>query len=210
MVLSEVLPMPIPPRQQDKTVNPEIERLLYQVKVILQEAEGLIQGIDDRQFNWRPPGGGWSMAQCFDHLNVSNRQFLPVLRQRVEHGRRDGRLHDGPYSYSFLSRWMFRSISPPVKRKFRAPKSFRPAEAKAMQAVLEEWRTSHDEIAKLLNEASGLDLAGIKAPSPVTKLLRYNLGMAFWIMTAHDRRHLAQARDVRNAAGFPPASTTAA
>jgi hypothetical protein len=187
-------------------VNPEIERLLYQVKVIRQEADGLVAGLDGEHFNWRPPDGGWSIAQCFDHLNVTNRRFLEILKPSVAQARREGKLHDGPYTYSFLSRWMFSAVSPPVKRKFRAPRRFQPAPEKSPDAVMSEWVNTHEELVEVLHEASGLDLSGIKVPSPVTRLVRYNLGMAFWILTAHDRRHLAQVRNIRNSTGFPPVS----
>jgi hypothetical protein len=196
--------MPIPPRQPGRSVNPEIERLLYQVKVIRQEADGLVAGLDGAHFNWRPADGGWSIAQCFDHLNLTNRRFLDILKASVEQARREGKLDDGPYTYSFLSRWMFRAISPPVKRKFRAARRFQPADEKAPDVVMTEWARTHDEFVEVLQRASGLDLARIKVPSPVTRLLRYDLGMAFWILTAHDRRHLAQVRNIRNSAGFPP------
>jgi hypothetical protein len=72
-----------------------------------------------------------------------------------------------------------------------------------MQDLTAEWERTHDQFADLLKDANGLDLARIKVTSPALRLLKYGLGMGFWIWTAHDRRHLWQAREVRNAAGFP-------
>ena len=72
-----------------------------------------------------------------------------------------------------------------------------------MADVLTEWEASHARLEEVVRQADGLDLERIKVPSPVTNLIKYNLGMAFWIQTAHDRRHLWQAREVRNHPGFP-------
>jgi hypothetical protein len=69
--------------------------------------------------------------------------------------------------------------------------------------VRTEWVRTHKSLEQLVRDANGVDLAKVKVPSPITSLIRYNLGMAFWIQTAHDRRHLWQAREVRNSPGFP-------
>jgi len=195
--------MPIPPREYDRTINPEIERLLYQLQVVREDAEGVLAGLADNQFNWAPPDGRWSVAQCLDHLNVTNAQFLPALRSVIEKGMAEKRLHDGPYAYGFVSRYLYRMMGPPPKRKFKAPKKFQPAPRRSLPEALAEWSRTHAEMEELIRASNGLDLARIKAPSPVTSLIKYNLGMAFWIMMAHDRRHIYQAREVRNLPAFP-------
>lgn len=197
--------MPLPPRVYDRTLNSEIERLLYQVKVIRMEAEGLVWGLNDERFNWTPEAGRWSMAQCFDHLNITNRLMITQLEDAMQRGRAAGKLSDGPYTYGFVGRWFLRMMQPPVKRRFKAPKPFQPALRKKLEEVLPEWGRTHDRVAELIREANGLDLERIKVVSPATKLLKYNLGIAFWVQTTHDRRHLWQAREVRNQQRFPQA-----
>ena len=195
--------MPLPPREYDRSVNPEIERLLYQAQVVRQDAEGVLSGLTDSQFNWTPPDGRWSMAQCLDHLNVTNGRFLPALRAAVEKGIAEKRLNDGPYAYGFVSRYLHRMMGPPPKKRFKAPKRFQPAPRRSLPEALAEWDRTHAEMERLIRSSNGLDLVRLKVPSPVTKLIQYNLGMAFWIMMAHDRRHICQAREVRNLPAFP-------
>lgn len=195
--------MPLPRREYDRTINAEIERLAYQVKVIRQEADGLLWGLNDDQLNWSPSGGGWSMAQCFDHLNVSNQLFIRELEKAVRDGRAAGRLSAGPFAYGFLSRWFYRKMQPPVKSRFRAPKSMEPAPRRTLADIAAQWEATHNRLDDLINDANGLDLVAIKVTSPAASYIRYSLGMGFWIQTAHDRRHLWQARQVRNRADFP-------
>ncbi|MBM3814592.1 MAG: DinB family protein [Acidimicrobiia bacterium] len=197
--------MPIPTRAYDRSLNAEIERLLYQVDVVCQDAEGLLNGLDQQQVNWSPAPGSWSIAQNLQHLNLTNKFFLANLEKVVAYGRAAGRLAGGPYSYSLLSRWMLKIVQPPAKTKFKAPKSFQPQQEIGLEALHATWTQSHDTLRELIQASNGLDLVGIKVASPVTSLLKYNLGMAFWIITAHDRRHLAQAREVRNHSAFPRA-----
>lgn len=184
-------------------MNAEIERLLYQLHVVRQDGEGLLIGLSDHQFNWTPADGCWSMAQCFDHLNVTNGRFFTTLRAAVEKAVAEKRFHEGPYAYGFVSRHVLRMMGPPPKRKFKAPKQFQPAPRRSLQDVLAEWGRTHDTAEELIRASNGLDLARVKVPSPVTRLIKYNLGMAFWIMMAHDRRHIYQARELRTLPAFP-------
>lgn len=197
--------MSLPPRPPERPVNSEIERLLYQVSVIKMDARGLAGGLTHQQFNWRPAPGAWSVGQCFDHLNGFNRRWLPILEEAIERGRAQGLLHPGPYSYGFLSRWFLANVEPPAKRKFRAPRSFEPSRDCDVDAVMSEFAVLHERLEELLRTADGLDLARIRVRSPASRWIRFSLGMSFWLMAAHDRRHIYQARDVCKAPGFPAA-----
>jgi hypothetical protein len=200
--------MPLPPRIGGPQLNPEIERLVYQNKVIRQEAEGLLYGLTDGQLNWAPSPGQWSMGQCVDHLNTTNRIFTEAMEAVIKDSRQKGVLGDGPYSYGFLSRWFLQTLQPPVKRRFKAPARFQPVPRKTMAELQAEWDRTHDKFNQLLHDASGLDIGRIRITSPAASWIRYPLGIGFWIMTAHDRRHLWQARQVRNDSRFPAASST--
>jgi len=59
-----------------------------------------------------------------------------------------------------------------------------------------------DQLAERVRQADGLDLKRARVTSPVTRLLRMPLGAYFAFILAHERRHLWQARQVRNARGF--------
>lgn len=60
-----------------------------------------------------------------------------------------------------------------------------------------------DRLLKRLGRAEGLDLAGIRLSSPFFSFLRMDLGTAFAVVAAHQRRHLWQAERVAEEEGFP-------
>jgi DinB superfamily len=195
--------MPLPPRKPEKKLNPEVERLAYQLKVIGQEAEGLVVGMTDDQLKWRPRQDAWSVSECFAHLNLANRRMAEEIEKSVTYGRQANLLSDGPFTYGFLSRMFHRMLEPPVRRKFKAAGRFRPASNLEWAQIQADWQTTHDRIEDLLYQANGLDLARVKVQSPASRWVSYPLGIAFWIHTAHDRRHLWQARQIVNDARFP-------
>jgi hypothetical protein len=72
--------------------------------------------------------------------------------------------------------------------------------------VITDFLGWQDQFLGRLKQADGLDLRRVRARSPVIAWLKYSLGISFAAYLAHQRRHLWQARQVRNAPGFPYAA----
>ena len=60
---------------------PELQRLLDELDAADRDAKAVANGLDEQQGTWRPSPGAWSVAECLDHLAVSNRIYLVPLRQ---------------------------------------------------------------------------------------------------------------------------------
>jgi hypothetical protein len=77
-----------------------------------------------------------------------------------------------------------------------------------MKPPLAEHRRVSAEFRRLALSARGLDLASVKCEFPTLPALlrpfvRMPLGARLNLLTAHDRRHLWQAEQVRNHPDFP-------
>ena len=190
----------LPQRDYDRSINSEIERLLYQSNVILMDAKGLASGANELLI-WTPGRGQWSATQCLEHLNITHRRWQPLFERAIHSAREQKVLSDGPYSYGFFSRMFLRMTEPPAKFRLKAPGSFQPPNELTAQKVMAEFEQHHRELEKLIRAANGLDLARIRVTSAFSKYVRYSLGMGFWILLAHDRRHIRQAREVLQQAG---------
>jgi hypothetical protein len=82
--------------------------------------------------------------------------------------------------------------------RLRTTSSLTPAGDVKPEDVLREFFDWQDQFADRLRRADGLDLRRARARSPVLPWLRYSLGTAFRAFLAHERRHIWQARQVRN------------
>lgn len=200
---ASLLNMPLPPRAPEKKLNPEVERLVYQLKVIRQEAEGLLVDLGSEQLTWRPAPDRWSVSECFAHLNTINRKMGEEIEKSVTRGRQANLVSDGPFTYGFLARMFHRMTEPPVKRRFKSPAAFIGPAGQPWPQIEADWKSTHDRIDDLLQRANGLDLARVKVQSPASRWIAYPLGIAFWIHAGHDRRHLWQVRQVINDVRFP-------
>jgi hypothetical protein len=151
------------------------------------------------QLGWRPPDGGWSIAQVIEHLIISDSLYLPELREVIANGKPG----TAEWKPTMTGGFIIRALQPTSTRRTPAPRVFRPAEPRA--DVVDACIRVKEELAGLMESAKGVDLLRNKLHSPVSKLIRINLGDAFMILTVHTQRHLQQIARVRAHPDFPKA-----
>jgi len=164
-------------------MNADTQSMLDQIEAIKTEGRAVTAGLTDEQLNWHPAEGSWSILDCLEHLNVGVTKTLPAFDRSIAEGRAKGQTSNGPFRYGWFARMVAGSMEPPPKWRMRSPKLIRvaPATTRRSAEVLPEF-----------------DLAHVRVISPVNRLLRMPLGSYFNFILAHDRRHLWQARNVRN------------
>jgi len=181
----------------------ELETYGDQLLSVRQDAVGLMSGLSDAQFNWRPEPGRWSMSGCFEHLNKSAAElFIPKIDAAIAHARAAGLRSNGPFVYTAFERWCVKTNDAPPKMRFKAPKRVQPTAEKRIDEVRAEFVSWQDALATRLHEADGLDLAKAKEKSPIP-FVKWSLGAFIQLMLAHERRHVWQARQVRQHPSFP-------
>jgi hypothetical protein len=181
----------------------ELEDYRRQIEAIKRDAEDLLRGLSEEQFNWRQDAGRWSIAECLTHLNVTGNLYIPVIEKGIEHGRSRRLLGSGPFKYGWFGNAFVRSAEPPVKIYVKAPKAFVPPPDQPMSSVVPEFFQIQERLLACVRAANGVDLARVKIQSPAWRWVRLSLGRGLALMPAHERRHLWQARYVKDDPNFP-------
>ncbi len=189
----------------DEPLVKDLEDYRRQVEAAKDDARNLLAGLSEAQVNWRPTAAHWSIAECLDHLTVTNRELMSPIEAAIEEARSKGLTGRGPFRYGIIGNMIVRSMEPPAKLKFKAPKIFKPRPDQSLEAVARDFFAMQDELLRLVNEANGINLARVKINSPVTKLIKLSLGQSFGLIASHERRHLWQARQVKENPAFPTA-----
>ena len=65
-------------------VSAEIGSLFEQFDAIESDVRALVSGLSEAQGHWRPEPGGWSVAECLDHLATANRVYLEAMGPAAE------------------------------------------------------------------------------------------------------------------------------
>lgn len=189
-------------------LTPELEAFQGEFDAIAADAGALLAPLSDTQFFWSPSAEVWSVAECLEHLNATARTYLPVLDSAIATAKQWGVYGAGPFRYGWLGRFIIRQTEPPPRRRFKAPVAYQPTEpgARRKRSDIEAgFRGYQVQFVDRLRQANGVDLVKAKVQSPVSKWIRVPLGVGFSIMTAHERRHLWQARQVTQDPHFPSA-----
>jgi hypothetical protein len=197
------MPLSVQPITDSKALIQELEEYHRQFVAIMEEAKALLLNLTHEQFNWYSQPGSWSIAQCIDHLNVTGKIYNTTLDKKITEAHAQQLFSHGPFRQKWLDNLFIRSLEPPVKRKFKAPKQFVPQADKPLNIVSEEFMLLHEQFLKHLQNANGLNLTRIQIPSPVISLLKMTLLGVFGLITAHERRHLWQAQQVLQHPNFP-------
>lgn len=182
-------------------MHADLHAMLDQISAIKTGGHAIVAGLTEEQLNWHAEQGSWSILDCLQHLNVGVTETLPAFDRSIAQGRAKGQLAKGPFRYSWFARMLVASMEPPPKFRMRAPRLIRvaPAAGRRSAEVVPEFLRVRDQLAERVRQADGLDLARVRLISPVNRLLRMPLGGYFNFILAHERRHLWQARNVRNA-----------
>src|SRR6187549_957351 len=101
--------------------------LIDQISKISHEATEKFSGLSESQLNWKPEPAKWSIAQCLDHLIVSNKTYYPSFEKLISHSYRLSFLQKLNPFKKMLGPIMVRTMGKGSKRAFKAPKIFEPA-----------------------------------------------------------------------------------
>ncbi len=179
--------------------SPMLAQLLVELDRLEPRTRVAVAGLPEAKFREVPPDGGWSVAQVFEHLCLSNRSYLdgPLPQAVAKAVARGHSLR--PWKPSFVGGWLTRAQVEggkpmPTPRIYRVGLEPRPN-------VVDEFLATVTRLRDLMHEADGFDL-GVGFSSPVSPLFRINLGDAFRILVVHGHRHLAQAERARRAVGM--------
>ena len=185
-----------------------IDAARQQFETTERDARTLAGSLGASEFNWQPAPGSWSIGQCLQHLATSMDAVLPAIDRAIATARERQWVAHGPLRYGPFSRMMVQSMEPPVKWRMKTNRIFEPrVEQLQRDAVLAELTASRGRILERVRQATGLNLKRAIVVSPVSRLIRVPLGAYLAFLAAHDRRHLWQARQVRDASGFGQPAT---
>jgi hypothetical protein len=147
------------------------------------------------ELNFRPEKYAWSVAECFDHLIVTNNQYITLIEEGLNNSSSDENSNT-EFKSTFAGRFLLNSLDPDNRKKLKSPRLFRPEIKVYTKEVIKAFIDQNNVIYSLICKSRDLDAVNIKIHSPVTKLLRFNLLECFQIMNVHERRHINQAHRI--------------
>jgi len=136
--------------------------------------------------------GGWSIAQCLEHLNRYGNFYLPAITRAME--KRKGRPDTPTFTGTWFGNYFTRMMQPETgARKMKSMKAYTPSPQLDAHAVVAEFIQQQEIWLRLLTQARQADLTATRVPLSIGSFLRLRLGDVFGFNIAHNERHVQQA-----------------
>lgn len=163
----------------------------------------LTSELSEPALNWQPTPGSWSIAQCVDHLVLTNDAVLAAIRATVENNRDDLKPRTRPIQAAgWLSRKFVQNIGPDAGTKYKAPKKIVPV-SQLSAGTVTRFLELQKSLEKFMAEFGEADLGALRYPNPLLPVLRWTVDTGLLILIVHNARHLQQAERVRGSETFP-------
>jgi uncharacterized damage-inducible protein DinB len=182
-------------------------RLLDANRAVIARIRDAVSAVPPADTHRKPPTGGWSIAEVLEHLVVSADSYLDTLRSVL--ARTDLRAADASTTWKPSVMGGLLTASLRSERKLPAPRLYKPG-PEPREGVLAEFLERQEVVGRLLGEAGGVDWRRATFTSPVSRLMRMNLGDALSVLVVHAERHAAQIDRVRAALSSTAVTSTTA
>ena len=167
-----------------------LNQLEDQVETHVQQVISQLQNLPQTILLKSASNGGWSIAQCLDHLNGYGDYYLPAIENALDKSK-------VPATMTFKSTWLgsyFTKMMDPDsgKRKFKTFKNHEPKQSLDPNAVVAEFLRQQEFLMKYLRLSHSKNL-NTRVPISISRLIRLKLGDVFQFLIAHNERHMRQA-----------------
>ena len=186
-------------------MHADLERISAELTEAQARMHRLAESVDDVTWTSPPPRGGWSMDECVAHLTLTNQRYLPVFDAAIDQAPAfnddaDGK-PDVPERFRRdLAGWFLtRMMEPPVRMRAPTAPPLEPPGPASRSATVAACGATQAAILDRIRDMDGLNIMTIRIRSPFNASLRYSAWSALCILAAHERRHIWQAEQVRDA-----------
>ncbi len=161
------------------------EQLNYTIRVF--------QNLDEEILNRPSATGGWSIAQCLQHLNTYGEYYLPLINgslMQAENCAPSQQLKPG-----ILGNYFTNLMEPREKtNKMKAAKIHVPGTINNPHTVVAHFIQQQETLLNYVRLAKNKNLNRSTIPVSVFKLIKLNTADVFRFMVAHNQRHILQAQ----------------
>ena len=167
------------------------------------EAKALFQHLSPKQLNWKPSSEKWSIAQCLDHLIVSNSTYYPQFDEVILGKHKNSFYQNLKFVSKYFGDYLIKETGAVVSKPMKSPAAFVPSQSEIAGTIVTDFEKHQQEFCARIQQLGKVDMDETVLHSPALKIITYNLTDLLTILAAHEQRHLTQAINVLKHPDFP-------
>lgn len=176
---------------------------IQQIEQAVEQTIETFADLNATQLNYKPDAKNWSIAQCLDHLMVTDNQYSETIKQLANKNYKGNMWTKIGILSSFFGKMLIKATAPIPDKKGKTISSFQPSSSDLPADILQKYKHHNAKWCELLSQLDGLDYANIRISSPAGVAITYSLEDLLTLLANHKERHYHQAVNVMNSVSFP-------
>ncbi len=170
-----------------------INQLEAEVEEQLKEVIAVFQNLPEDRLLQPSVSNGWSIAECFAHLNTYFEFYMPQISKVLDQAKPLD--ESGLFKHSMLGRYFITMMHPDRgKKKYKAMKRHQPIVMANPHATISKFIQYLEYMLVLLTNARGKYLLRKSVTTSLSSWVKMNSGDAMLFVLIHNKRHLEQAK----------------
>jgi hypothetical protein len=185
-----------------QTIQQLKEKFISDTESVVKDF-GTFKSLSEDQINWKPANDSWSIAECVDHLIVTNKLYLDEIEKQFAEKQLKTDYSKKEVKHKWLSKFIIKAVDPANIKKAKTFPVFMPLMSKYKKDVFDYFYEVQNSLINLVSSAKDIDLNKYVMSSPAAKIIKENFCDVLEIIRLHDRRHFNQAERLINHPNFP-------
>lgn len=178
-------------------------RTAAELKIVANDVERTFAGLSEERLNWKPAENSWSIAQCLDHLILTDKAFFPDLDAIGNGTRRNGFWENWSPLTGYFGRFLISSMRNDEK-KVKSPSKTIVPPSEIEPGIIGRYLKHVDILIEKINAAGrAVDAERTIFTSPFARIITYSFADGCTVIAEHAKRHTRQAKRVMEAENFP-------
>lgn len=178
-------------------MNNRTSQAIRTLEEVTADVRATFGSLSAEELNRQPAAGGWSVAQCLDHLITINTLYFPLL-DSVRVGPPTPTLWErvSPLSGIF-GRLLIKTLSPDYKKKIKTSRKAQPSSSTIDAGIVDRFAEHQSALIQRVQDiAPTVNHETTIVTSPLAGFITYSLADCLTLLVVHEQRHLAQAKRV--------------
>jgi hypothetical protein len=159
--------------------------------------------LSDAQLNWKPAENLWSIAECIEHLSITNQLYFDEIEKQFSEKQIACNDEETPVKHRFFGKLIIKTVDPSNIKKTKTFSVFQPSKSFINKNSITKLIEIQKSLINLISSSVNLDTNRYSMSSPASKLVRENFSDVIEIIRLHNKRHLIQIEKLLNNDNFP-------
>ncbi|MEJ5261085.1 MAG: DinB family protein [Ignavibacterium sp.] len=162
-----------------------------------------LNDLTEDQINWKPSADVWSIAECLEHLLITNSIYFDEIEKQFSSEQIICNADETQVKHKFFGKLIIKAVDPSNNKKTKTFPVFQPSKSFIEKDVINRLIELQKGFINLISSSINLNTNKYILSSPASKLIRENFSDVLEIIRLHNKRHLMQIESLLLHKNFP-------